>query len=59
MDGLYALLGRGSAEDVLAKRRDALHHLFVQFACGGVEDMTHPAGSDDGKSLAVGDIVVP
>ena len=58
MDGLYALLGSGSAEDVLAKRRDALHHLFVQFAGCGVEDMAHPAWSDDGKSFRVGALPV-
>ena len=58
VDGLYALLGSASAKHVLTKRGDALHHLCVQFACGGVEDMTHPAWSDDGKSLAVGDVVM-
>ena len=58
VDGLYALIWSGSAEDVLAKRRDALHHLFAPFASGGDDDMTHPAWSDDGKSLAVGDVVM-
>ena len=37
VDGLYALLGSGSAKDVLAKRRDALHHLFVRVMGTGTE----------------------